>query len=120
MDSMRLSEKEIDQHVGMQIRKWRTVRQMTQSNLAEACHISFQQIQKYENAMNRVSVSRLLQICKALRMPVEEIFKGLPGYPVDDGVGRINESELAALRLVAKLSSSQRSAFAQLLTNASG
>ena len=50
---------------------------MTQQQLAEKVGIKFQQIQKYETGMNRVSASRLWDIGEALEVTVEFFFDGL-------------------------------------------
>jgi len=52
---------------------------MTQQQLAEGVGIKFQQIQKYETGMNRVSASRLWDISEALDVPVAFFFEGLDG-----------------------------------------
>lgn len=52
---------------------------MTQQQLAEKVGIKFQQIQKYETGMNRVSASRLWDISDALSVPVSFFFEGLEG-----------------------------------------
>lgn len=56
----------IDVYVGKQIRKIRRLRGMTQSALAKAVGVEFQQIQKYESGYNRTSASRLVKIAEAL------------------------------------------------------
>jgi len=50
---------------------------MTQQQLGETVGIKFQQIQKYETGMNRVSASRLWDIATALEVPVSFFFEGL-------------------------------------------
>jgi transcriptional regulator with XRE-family HTH domain len=50
---------------------------MTQQQLAEKVGIKFQQIQKYETGMNRVSASRLWDIASALSITVSFFFEGL-------------------------------------------
>ena len=50
---------------------------MTQQQLGKAVGIKFQQIQKYETGMNRVSASRLYEIAKALDVPVSFFFEAL-------------------------------------------
>ena len=50
---------------------------MTQQQLAETVGIKFQQIQKYETGMNRISASRLWDIADALGVPVAFFFEGL-------------------------------------------
>jgi transcriptional regulator with XRE-family HTH domain len=52
---------------------------MTQQQLAEKVGIKFQQIQKYETGMNRVSASRLFDVAQALSVPVAYFFEGMDG-----------------------------------------
>jgi transcriptional regulator with XRE-family HTH domain len=51
---------------------------MSQSTLAEALGLTFQQVQKYEKGANRIGASRLQHIAQILQMPVEYFFEGLP------------------------------------------
>lgn len=67
----------VDVHVGKRIRQRRWMVGMTQQQLAEKVGIKFQQIQKYETGMNRVSASRLWEIASALGVPVSFFFEGL-------------------------------------------
>lgn len=67
----------VDVHVGKRIRHRRWLVGMTQQQLAESVGIKFQQIQKYETGMNRVSASRLWDIATALSVPVSFFFEGL-------------------------------------------
>ncbi len=67
----------VDVHVGKRIRHRRWMVGMTQQQLAERVGIKFQQIQKYETGMNRVSASRLWDIADALSVPVSFFFEGL-------------------------------------------
>lgn len=67
----------VDVHVGQRIRHRRWTIGMTQQQLAEAVGIKFQQIQKYETGMNRVSASRLWDIALAMDVPVAFFFEGL-------------------------------------------
>ncbi len=69
----------VDVHVGKQIRQRRWKMGMTQQALAEHVGIKFQQIQKYETGMNRVSASRLWDIARALDISVAFFFEGLAG-----------------------------------------
>ena len=71
----------VDIHVGQQIRRRRWMVGITQQKLGVAVGIKFQQIQKYETGMNRVSASRLYEIAKAMEVPVSYFFEGL-----EDGV----------------------------------
>ncbi len=67
----------VDVHVGKRIRQRRWMNGTTQQQLAEAVGIKFQQIQKYETGMNRVSASRLWDIAHVLSVPVSFFFEGL-------------------------------------------
>ena len=79
----------VDVHVGKRIRHRRWMVGMTQQQLAEKVGIKFQQIQKYETGMNRVSASRLWDISESLSVPVSFFFEGLIG----DEIGT-NETDL--------------------------
>ena len=67
----------VDVHVGKRVRHRRWMVGMTQQQLAEKVGIKFQQIQKYETGMNRVSASRLWDISEALEVPVSFFFEGI-------------------------------------------
>jgi len=67
----------VDVHVGKRVRHRRWMVGMTQQQLAERVGIKFQQIQKYETGMNRISASRLWDIADALDAPVSFFFEGL-------------------------------------------
>ena len=67
----------VDVHVGKRIRHRRWLVGMTQQQLAESVGIKFQQIQKYETGMNRVSASRLWDIAHSLSVPISFFFEGL-------------------------------------------
>ena len=69
----------VDVHVGKRIRHRRWVSGTTQQQLADKVGIKFQQIQKYETGMNRVSASRLWDIAAALGVEVAFFFEGLDG-----------------------------------------
>ncbi len=67
-----------DKHVGMRIRMRRMMLGMSQTNLADAVGLTFQQIQKYEKGTNRVGASRLQQFAKILSVPISFFFEGAP------------------------------------------
>ncbi|MGI1662703.1 helix-turn-helix domain-containing protein [Palleronia sp. KMU-117] len=67
----------VDVHVGKRVRHRRWMVGMTQQQLAERVGIKFQQIQKYETGMNRISASRLWDIAAALDAPISFFFEGL-------------------------------------------
>jgi transcriptional regulator with XRE-family HTH domain len=63
----------LDIAIGAAIRLRRRHAGISQEMLAEKCGVSFQQVQKYENGVNRVSFSRLVQIAHALGLRVSEL-----------------------------------------------
>lgn len=69
----------VDVHVGKRIRHRRWMIGMTQQQLADGVGIKFQQIQKYETGMNRVSASRLWDIAEVLDVSISFFFEGLEG-----------------------------------------
>ena len=68
----------VDIHVGQKIRARRIFLQMSQTDVADALGITFQQIQKYEKGMNRVGASRLQQISQVLGVSPFYFFEGAP------------------------------------------
>lgn len=67
----------VDIHVGKRLRQRRLLMGLTQSQLAESAGVTFQQLQKYEMAKNRISASRLWAIAQTLEVTTEFFFKGL-------------------------------------------
>jgi transcriptional regulator with XRE-family HTH domain len=68
----------VDAHIGQKIRTRRNLLGLSQTELADAAGITFQQIQKYEKGVNRVGASRLQQFSDALGVPPSYFFEGAP------------------------------------------
>lgn len=68
---------DVDAQLGARLRQRRTILGLTQHELADACGLAHQQLQKYETGENRISVSRLLQISMLLETPIEWFLDGL-------------------------------------------
>src|SRR5580658_7547679 len=68
---------QFDIAIGQQVRNQRVLRNVTQSQLANAAGVSFQQMQKYESGATGITAGRLLQIAHFLGVPVAEFFAGL-------------------------------------------
>ena len=66
-----------DKYVGSRVRMRRLMLDLSQTELANALGVSFQQIQKYEKGANRISASSLQQIASFLQVPVSFFFEGL-------------------------------------------
>jgi transcriptional regulator with XRE-family HTH domain len=63
----------IDLEVGHNLRQARLARAITQSELADALGVSFQQVQKYERGANRLSASRLVRAAHFLGLAASEL-----------------------------------------------
>ena len=75
---------EVDRHIAQRLQLRRVMLGMSQSDLAKRCGLSFQQIQKYETAGNRIPAARLFDLSQALETPVSFFFSGLPGNLPDE------------------------------------
>ena len=64
----------VDAHVGRRVRQRRTMLGMSQSKLADALGLTFQQVQKNEWGTNRIGSSRLFELSKVLDVPVSFFF----------------------------------------------
>lgn len=67
----------VDRHVGLRIRLRRRELGLSQERLADAIGLTFQQVQKYERAANRVSASKLWEMSRVLSVPVSYFYGGL-------------------------------------------
>lgn len=82
-EQIELAEREvrqnpIDSHVGARLRLRRTLMGLSQERLGEALGLTFQQVQKYERGVNRVSASRLFDLSRVLDVPISFFFDDLP------------------------------------------
>jgi|TARA_B100000959_G_C14826177_1_gene559907 transcriptional regulator with XRE-family HTH domain len=114
-------EGNFNRHLGSKLRMRRLALGLTQTKVANAINVTFQQIQKYEKGTNGISSLRLMQLASFLKIPVIYFFEDYPGYsdlsvdpdkaePVD-----LNYSFLA--RLFSNLSSQQKEKIFQVLRN---
>lgn len=67
----------VDVHVGNRVRLRRRELGLSQERLAQSLGLTFQQVQKYERGVNRISASRLFRIAQVLRVSVSSFFEGL-------------------------------------------
>ena len=82
---MAATEEEIDALVGRRVRELRLQLGLTQTQLADAIGVTFQQVQKYERGSNRISASKLWLIADRLGVSPASLLTGLPS-PSGDGV----------------------------------
>lgn len=69
----------VDLHVGQRVRLRRLELGMSQQELARLIGITFQQLQKNERGVNRVSASRLYETARVLDVPTGYFFEGISG-----------------------------------------
>jgi transcriptional regulator with XRE-family HTH domain len=74
----------IDALVGRNIRIHRLDKGLTQTDVASRIGVTFQQLQKYEQGMNRVVGGRLFKLAEVLELPISAFFEGGPGNRDDD------------------------------------
>jgi transcriptional regulator with XRE-family HTH domain len=68
---------ETDAFVGAKIRARRLVLNMSQTELGRRLGVTFQQVQKYEKGLNRVSAGTLYRTAQVMRAPITYFFDGL-------------------------------------------
>lgn len=83
----------VDKFVGSRLRAERIRMGWSQADLGLAIGVTFQQVQKYERGVNRLSASMLVRSSKALGVPVAEFFP-----PDDQDVAASDRVELHALK----------------------
>ena len=114
-------EGNFNRHLGAKLRMRRLALGLTQSKVAQAINVTFQQIQKYEKGTNGISSLRIMQLANFLRVPVVYFFEDYPNQsnaPSDSKeveTEDLNYSFLA--KLFSNLSSQQKEKIFQVLKN---
>ena len=115
-------EETFNVHLGRKLRMRRLSLGLTQTKVANAINVTFQQIQKYEKGTNGVSSNRLMQLSQFLKVPIiyffEDFrdFKDLSSSETTDSED-LNYSFLS--RTFASLSKTQKDKILQILNNTS-
>jgi transcriptional regulator with XRE-family HTH domain len=71
------SPTDIDREVGKRLRALREEAGLSQTALGARSGVTFQQVQKYENGVNRLPINRLIEFCEALSVPASQVLDGL-------------------------------------------
>jgi transcriptional regulator with XRE-family HTH domain len=82
-----------DTRFGQKIRARRLMLGMSQTELGAALGVTFQQVQKYERGINRVSASTLEKLAATLSVPIIYFFHG---HPPETGQGNGSGNDLTA------------------------
>ena len=85
-------EESFNAHLGKKLRMRRLSLGLTQTKVANAINVTFQQIQKYEKGTNGVSSSRLMQLSNFLKVPITYFFEDYLDYKPDQDAGRVGSS----------------------------
>ena len=67
----------VDSNIGTRIKELRLIQGLSRDQLGKKIFVSHQQLQKYENATNRVSAGKLLLIAKSLGVDIQYFFEGI-------------------------------------------
>ncbi|WP_375668879.1 helix-turn-helix domain-containing protein [Bartonella sp. MR168JLCBS] len=110
----------IDLFVGKKIRLKRKMLKMSQKTLGQHLGVTFQQIQKYEKGLNRVSAGRLMEISDILNVPLSFFYadiltKQQPPYHHDEIASSTEEYLL--LKRFRTLTTVKKKAFLQLIAD---
>ena len=113
-------EGNFNKHLGSKLRMRRLALGLTQTKVAQAINVTFQQIQKYEKGTNGISSLRIIQLAKFLNVPVTYFFDDFQGFNKENVVSEnaeldLNYSYLA--KLFASLSDVQKDKILQVLRN---
>ena len=112
-------EENFNRHLGAKLRMRRLALGLTQTKVAQAINVTFQQIQKYEKGTNGISSLRIMQLANFLKVPVVYFFEDFPMYEGGSTSNEVSEdlnySFLA--KLFSNLSNQQKEKIFQVLRN---
>ena len=114
-------EENFNIHLGKKLRMRRLSLGLTQTKVAQAINVTFQQIQKYEKGTNGVSSNRLMQLSQFLKVPIIYFFEDFKEFKDVNHVGETNEDLNYSFlsRTFSSLSRSQKEKILQILNNTS-
>ena len=114
-------EENFNKHLGNKLKIRRLALGLTQTKVAKAINVTFQQIQKYEKGTNGVSSIRLLQLSNYLKVPINYFFEDYPDYLINvekSKEGHININYNFLFKLYSELNSEQKIKFNKNLQTA--
>ena len=112
-------EENFNLHLGKKLRMRRLSLGLTQTKVAQAINVTFQQIQKYEKGTNGVSSSRLMQLSNYLKVPITYFFEDFKDFNDNKDVQGENEDLNYSFlsKTFSSLSKSQKEKILQVLRN---
>lgn len=116
---------DVDKFIAGRIREWRIRRQITQVELGEALGVTYQQVQKYETGVNRISGGRLDDFARALQIDVADLMPPRSDLVADIGPDPVRDllkskADRALLVQIAALDATQRAALLPVATALGG
>ena len=109
---------DFNKHLGEMLKKRRLALGLTQTKVAKAINVTFQQIQKYEKGINGVSSVRLLQLASYLKVPINYFFDNYPEYLNNlDKAVHMSVNYNFLVKIYSELTQEQKSKFNKLTGN---
>ena len=112
---------DFNKHLGTKLRMRRLSLGLTQTKVAKAINVTFQQIQKYEKGTNGISSLRIMQLATFLKVPVVYFFEDY--VPIESSSSNLSSDQTEDLnysflaKLFSNLSVEQREKIFQILKN---
>jgi len=103
-----------NKHLGSKLKLRRLALGLTQTKVAKAINVTFQQIQKYEKGSNGVSSIRLLQLSNYLKVPISYFFEDFSEYLINidkSKEGHINVNYNFLNKIYSELNNDQKIKF---------
>ena len=114
-------DENFNKHLGNKLKLRRLALGLTQTKVAKAINVTFQQIQKYEKGTNGVSSIRLLQLSNYLKVPINYFFEDYSEYLINKDrskEGHMNVNYNFIFKLFSELNNDQKLKFARYLQEA--
>jgi len=111
-------ENNFNKHLGNKLKLRRLGLCLTQTKVAKAINVTFQQIQKYEKGTNGVSSIRLLQLANYLKVPVNYFFEDFSEYLINlerNHEGHLNVNYNFLIKIYSELNNDQKLKFSKSL-----
>ena len=111
-------EENFNKHLGNKLKLRRLALGLTQTKVAKAINVTFQQLQKYEKGTNGVSSIRLLQLSNYLKVPINYFYEDFSEYAIN--AEKIKENHMNVnynflLKLYSELTQDQKLKFSKNL-----
>jgi len=111
---------DFNKHLGEMLKKRRLALGLTQTKVAKAISVTFQQIQKYEKGINGVSSVRLLQLASYLKVPINYFFDNYSEY--SNNLNKIPGDHISVnynflVKIFSELTQEQKNKFIKLTGN---